>query len=102
MKYLLILSLSVFMLSCSSTKERESFGEYVDNSTISAKVKSKLVGADNISSTSIDVESFKGVVILSGFVGSEKEKEKAIDIAEKTEGVRMVKDALFVRSEFSE
>jgi osmotically-inducible protein OsmY len=102
MKYFIILSLSMFLLSCSSTKERESFGEYVDNSAISTKVKSKLLSTSKVSSTSIDVESYKGVVILSGFVSSEEEKEKALDVAKNTKGVRMVKDALFVKGALSE
>ena len=102
MKYFIILSLSMFLLSCSSTKDRESFGEYVDNSAISTKVKSKLLATKKVSSTSIDVESYKGVVILSGFVSSDDEKETALDVAKNTKGVRMVKDALFVKSTLSE
>lgn len=102
MKMLVLVSLSLFLFSCSSTEKRESFGEYVDNSAISTKVKSKLLSNSKVSGTAIDVESFKGTVILAGFVSSEEEKELAIELAKKVNGVKNVKEALVVKSELSE
>ncbi len=102
MKILMIGTLAAMMMSCSSTPHQQSTFQYLDNSAISAKVKTKLVGKTGLNAGRIDVESYKGTVILSGFVDSEDTKEKAIELASNTKGVKEVKDALYVRSEISE
>ncbi len=100
MKTLILTSiLALTLTSCSSTSTTESTSEYVDNAAITTKVKSKLVSNDIMSASNIEVESYKGTVILAGFVKTEEEKEKALDIAEKTKGVNEVKDALFLRKD---
>ncbi len=98
MKIFFIASALVVLVSCASTEKRESLGEYVDNSAISSKIKTKLISEDNISSTSIDVETYKGHVILSGFVDNEVQKQKALKLAKETKGVVEVKDALIVKT----
>lgn len=98
-KNVLLTLLLLTLASCSSTVHRESAGEYVDNAAISAKIKSKLLTSDKVSGTAIDVESYKGAIILSGFVETDTEKDSAIEIAKKVKGVKMVKDALYVKSD---
>lgn len=102
MKLLLTLSLSLFIFSCSSTQSRESLGEYADNTVISTKVKSKLIASKKVSGTSVNVKSFKGNVILSGFVRTNSERELAISIAKTVDGVSTVKDGLVVKDNLSE
>ncbi len=72
MKTLILTSiLALTLTSCSSTSTTESTSEYVDNAAITTKVKSKLVSNDIMSASNIEVESYKGTVILAGFVKTE-------------------------------
>ncbi|MDB6168677.1 MAG: putative phospholipid-binding domain protein, partial [Verrucomicrobia bacterium] len=57
-----------FNAACSSTATRESTGEYVDDSAITAKVKAALIHDETVKAGQVNVETFKGVVQLSGFV----------------------------------
>ena len=82
---------------CTSTPTQESAGEYFDNSLITAKVKSALIGAENLSSANISVASFKGKVQLSGFVPSETDRQRAEVIARDIEGVKIVSNAIEIR-----
>ena len=72
-------------------------GNFLDDSSITAKVKAALVDADDIKSTDISVETEKNVVTLSGFVESQAQAEKAVAVAKKVEGVTSVSDKLHVR-----
>ena len=74
-------------------------GRYVDDSTITTKVKSELVTTKGIHSTSVHVETSNGVVFLSGFVPTAEEKKRAVEIAYSVEGVKSVKDGLDVRQQ---
>ena len=93
----LCLALPVVWAGCASTSTRESTGEYVDDSAITSKVKAQL-GADKILSVfQIGVETYKGVVQLSGFVNSREAANHAAAIARKVKGVREVKNSLIVK-----
>lgn len=72
-------------------------GGFMDDSTITAKVKAALVDDENIKSTDISVKTDKKVVTLSGFVESQEQAEKAVSIAKGIEGVTSVSDKLHVR-----
>ena len=72
-------------------------GNFMDDSSITAKVKAALVDADDIKSTDISVETDKNVVTLSGFVESQAQAEKAVSVAKGIEGVKSVSDKLHVR-----
>lgn len=102
MKLLITLSLSLFLFSCTSTNNRESLGEFADNTVISTKVKSKLLANKKVSGTSVNVKSFKGNVILSGFVNSNSERKLALNIAKSVDGVETVKDGLVVKENLTE
>jgi hyperosmotically inducible periplasmic protein len=82
---------------CAGSRTQESTGEYVDDTTISTKVKSKLLVDEDASGLAINVETFKGVVQLSGFVKSEEEKQRAEEIAEGVDGVKRVENRISVR-----
>ena len=83
--------------ACASTPERESTGEYVDDSVITTKVKSMLAADDFLKSFKISVETFKGTVQLSGFVNSQQAVDKADEIALSVKGVKSVKNDLIVK-----
>lgn len=72
---------------------------YMDDSATTAKVKSALVDDKTIKSTDITVKTEKGVVTLSGFVGSQAQAEHAVKVAGKVEGVKSVNDKLQVKDE---
>jgi osmotically-inducible protein OsmY len=72
-------------------------GEYIDDSTITTKIKSKLYDDPMTSGWDVSVTTNKGVVQLSGFVKSTKVKERAGEIAHKVEGVKSVSNDLIVK-----
>ena len=84
---------AVVLAACASTPTQESVGEYIDDTAITAQVKSALVGDEQVSTLgSVGVDTFKGIVQLSGFVDSAQEKEKAGTIARTVTGVKAVEN----------
>ena len=77
---------------CASTRTQESLGEYVDDSTLTAKVKTAIFNEPNLKATEINVETFKGVVQLSGFVSSPSDRDRAIEVARGVGGVKAVRN----------
>jgi hyperosmotically inducible protein len=84
-------------VSCASTPKQESTGEYVDDSVITTKVKSLIAADDFLKSFQISVETYKGIVQLSGFVSSQNLVDKAGEIARSVKGVKSVKNNLIVK-----
>lgn len=70
---------------------------YMDDSTVTAKVKAALVGDETIVSSDISVNTHKSVVTLSGFVSTQQQAEKAVMLAGRTDGVKSVSDKLHVK-----
>lgn len=79
-------------LGCTSTPTQESTGEYVDNSVITARVKTAIFKEPSLKSAEINVETFKGVVQLSGFVSSQSDINRAVEIARGVDGVKSVEN----------
>ena len=71
-------------------------GETIDDTTITTRVKTAMLNDKDVGGLRIDVDTFKGVVTLSGRVKSDAEKTQALAIARRTDGVVEVKDALQV------
>ena len=94
---LMLLILIATFVACASTSKQEGAGEYVDDSVITTKVKSLLAADDFLKSFEISVETFKGIVQLSGFVDSQKAIDKAGEIASSVKGVKSVKNDLSVK-----
>lgn len=96
----LFVSSILFMsfLGCASTNTQESTGEYVDDSVITAKVKAALLNEPTLNVMEINVETFKGVVQLSGFVTDPANIKKATDVARSVAGVRDVKNDIRVKA----
>lgn len=86
-----------FVSGCSSTSTRESTGEYIDSSALTAKVKSALISDETVRARDVEVETFRGTVQLSGFVDTEAQKERATAVARSVQGVRDVKNNLIVK-----
>jgi len=94
---LLLIMLVASLVACASTSKQEGAGEYVDDSVITTKVKSQLAADDFLKSFQIGVETYKGIVQLSGFVGSQMAVNKAGEIARGVQGVKSVKNNLIVK-----
>ncbi len=69
----------------------------MSDSVLTARVKSALLRERGIKSTDVHVESSQGRVLLSGFVDSEEQKQRALRVASRVGGVREVRDGLNVR-----
>ena len=94
---LMLLMLIATFVACASTSKQEGAGEYVDDSVITTKVKSLLAADDFLKSFEISVETFKGIVQLSGFVDSQNAVDKAGEITRSVKGVESVKNNLIVK-----
>ena len=90
-----ILVLAIVLASawgCGSTAKTEGTGEYVDDSVITAKVKAAIFNDPTLRVNEINVETFKGVVQLSGFVNSQADINRAVQVARGVAGVTSVKN----------
>lgn len=88
-----LLSLTLLMAAgCASSPKEEGTGEYVDDAVITNKINAQLLQEPDMKSAEINVETFKGVVQLSGFVNSRANINKAVEIARATHGVKSVKN----------
>ena len=84
-------------LGCASTPTRESSGQYVDDSSITTRVKAAIFDDPSQKVLQINVETFKGEVQLSGVVDSAQNVRKAGEVARGVRGVRSVKNDLIVK-----
>jgi osmotically-inducible protein OsmY len=92
--FFLALTLLTVVVGCASTQKHEGTGEYVDDSVITSKVKTAILNEPGLSSAEINVETFKGVVQLSGFVSSSTDINRAVSVARNVGGVKSVKNAM--------
>ncbi len=88
---ILIVMLAV-IAGCASSPTKEGTGEYIDDTVITTKVKLAIMEDPALKSSEINVETFKGVVQLSGFVVSQEAINKAIETARNVNGVTSVKN----------
>ena len=72
----------------------KSVGETIDDATVTAELKTSLLNDPQVAGLTIDVDTFKGVVTLSGAVKSPAERDKAIALARQVKGVKDVKSTL--------
>lgn len=86
------------LLGCASTEKNAGTGEYIDDTVITTKVKAAVLNEESLKSSEINVETFKGVVQLSGFVNSEADIAKAAEVARGVKGVTSVKNDMRLKS----
>ena len=79
-------------LGCASTAKQEGTGEYIDDTVITGKVKAAIFNEPTLKSAEINVETFKGIVQLSGFVSSAANESTAMRVASNVAGVKSVKN----------
>lgn len=94
----LLVAVSLAALAgCAPTSTTQGTGEFVDDSVITAKVKSSLYADPDVKGTEIQVETFKGEVQLSGFVADADDAQKAVQIARGVKGVTSVRNDIRVK-----
>jgi osmotically-inducible protein OsmY len=93
----IIVVLFLSMLGCASTSTTESTGEYIDDSVITTKVKAAIFNEPTLKSTEINVKTFKGIVQLSGFVSSQADISRAMEVAKTIVGAKFVRNSLYVK-----
>lgn len=94
---ILIAASLLSVVGCASTAKNEGTGEYVDDTVITSKVKGAIFNEPSLKSAEINVETFKGVVQLSGFVTSQGNINKAIEVTRGVGGVKSVKDDMRIK-----
>jgi osmotically-inducible protein OsmY len=82
----------VSVVGCASGPQKEGTGEYIDDTAITTKVKAAIFNEPTLKSAEINVETFKGVVQLSGFVKERADIDKAVVVARGVSGVKSVKN----------
>ena len=103
---LIVAGVLVATLGCASNSQkegsaapkRESAGAYIDDAVITTKVKTAILNESTLKSYEINVETYKGVVQLSGFVGTQAEIIKAASLASSVSGVTSVKNDLRLKA----
>jgi hyperosmotically inducible periplasmic protein len=100
-RHMLAATLALAVAACASREgeKKESAGQYIDDATVTAKVKTAIatdVGAR--AAANVNVETYRGVVQLSGFADNEEQASKAVAAAKKVNGVRSVRNDIRVKS----
>lgn len=97
-KTLILSALLLALTACAQTSTSKSTGEYIDDATISTRVKARLIEDDQVKAREVNVETYRGVVQLSGFVATEAEAQRAVESARSVPGVQAVKNDIRIKS----
>lgn len=90
--------LAGFLAACSPTQTARGTGEFVDDATLTARVKTELTRTQGLGDAlAINVDSYRGVVSLAGFVDNEAQARAAVQAARNVNGVREVRNNLQVK-----
>jgi hyperosmotically inducible protein len=89
--------LGLSAVGCAVTDRQQSAGSYVDDATITSKVKAKFAEDKTVSASRIGVETPKGVVQLSGFATTAEERDRAASLARSVDGVQSVRNSIQIQ-----
>ena len=85
------------LAGCAGDRYTQSTGEHIDDKATSSRVRSSLAGDTQYKYGDVHVQTFKGVVQLSGFVNSRDQKNRAAELAKRVEGIREVENNITVK-----
>ncbi|MEQ8800748.1 MAG: BON domain-containing protein, partial [Haliea sp.] len=88
----IVAAMLALLVGCASTEDQAGTGEYIDDTVITTKVKAAIFNDPELKSMEINVETFKGVVQMSGFVNSQADINQAVRLAREVKGVKSVKN----------
>ena len=97
LRLLISLVSAVSVTGCAGGRTYESTGEYFDDSAITTKVKTSILTDSKLRFFQIGVQTFKGIVQLSGFVDTSEMVTRAAEVARTIKGVKMVNNSLIVK-----
>ncbi len=93
-----VLVLTAFLAACAPTRTSRGTGEVVDDATITAKVKTEIARDTTLGEAlAINVDTYRGVVSLAGFVDNREQAREAVRVARTVDGVKQVKDNLQIK-----
>lgn len=92
-----VAGLATVLVACAGTATQSSTGELIDDSVITTRIKAALLKDPAVSAFDVSVETFKGSVQLSGFVGTSAQRARAGEIAQQTPGVTQVFNSIRLR-----
>jgi osmotically-inducible protein OsmY len=94
----LFITLAVlFSTGCASTPTQASLGEAIDDTVITTRVKAAFIDDPTLKALEINVETFKGIVQLSGFVATRAEINQASSVARQIDGVTSVRNDILIK-----
>lgn len=96
-RFLCVFWVVLLLTACAGGKTYESTGEYLDDVVIATKVRTSILGDSTLKFLQINVESYRGIVQLSGFVDSIKASARAAQLARTVKGVKLVNNSLIVK-----
>ena len=88
----------VSLPACTVARDQQSVGSYIDDATLTTRVKAKFAEDRTVSAMAINVETLKGVVQLSGFARSAEERTVAERLARGVSGVVAVRNDIIISS----
>ncbi len=94
-RYLMALFVAFALVSvvgCAAPEKRQTVGEYIDDATVTARVKAAIFDDPGLRAAEINVETFDGAVQLSGFVSTQAEINRAVQMVRGVSGVKSVKN----------
>lgn len=95
---LFVLALASALVACTPTRTSRAAGEVVDDATLTARVKGELASTAGLGEAlAINVDTYRGVVSLAGFVDNAQQMQTAVDAARRVSGVREVRNNLEVK-----
>lgn len=105
-KFLTLISLALFLslqsvyvyVGAQSQPVRQNADEYVTDATITTKVKAELLAERDLKSSEVSVKTYNGNVQLSGFMSSQADIKKAVEITQRVRGVKMVTNNLYLKN----
>jgi osmotically-inducible protein OsmY len=93
----LSLFLMTIVIGCTENTKRESTGESFDSAVLTTKIKSTFIGDSRLKALDINVKTYKGIVQLSGFVDTQAESDRAVQLARTIKGVKAVNNSLIIK-----
>jgi hyperosmotically inducible periplasmic protein len=91
-------AITAALVACAGGPNARSTGEVVDDATITSRIKTSMVASKEVEAREIQVETYNGVVQLSGFADNQQEITRAGEIARSTPGVKSVKNDIRIKS----
>ena len=91
-------AVTLFSAGCAVVRQQETVGAFVDDTTITTQIKSRMAANPAVSALAISVETLKGEVQLSGFAKTSNERATAESIAREINGVKRVRNDIVVRN----